>query len=153
MNEQQLYSRVLTRLELLQREGGTSFRLEETPQERVIRVSSERPSGGAPVVIEVERDDLLGLTIGEAAHFELYGKPGRDDLPDEVAEWIEAVLRGGFKETIFWRNTEIAKSELRIAVKGSTQRIKYRSGMSSLLPIGRLRKEERNYEAYSRTRN
>ena len=148
MNEQQLYEELVMRLELLRRNRGSSLRLEEEPQERVIRISSKRSSGAARVVIEVEREDLLGVTIGEAAHFELYGKRGDIDLPDEAIDWVEAVLRGGFTETIFWRKNEIAKSELRIAVKGSSQRITYHRGVSSLLPHGRLRKEERNYHAY-----
>lgn len=150
MNEQLVYERLIARLGRLQRESGTPFKIEQEPGERVVRISSERASVTAPIVIEVERDDLVSLTIGEAAHFELYGKSSDVDLTvEEVTDWVKAVLRGGLTETIFWRDDEVAKSELHIVVEGSDQKIRYHSGVSSLLPFRKPRRESRSYQAYS----
>jgi hypothetical protein len=148
VSERRIYEQLVQELRALQLESGTVFRIEQDPGGLIAGVlSNRRSSTTAPIVIEVERDDLVSLTIGEAAHLELYGKPA--DLKAEVIDWVRAVLRGSFTETILWRDDKVARSELRIVVAGSEQKVRYYSGITSLLPLGRLRKEARRYEAYS----
>jgi len=119
-------------LRILQRERGTAFRIEQAPEERIVRILSNRSSKTtAPIVIEVERNDLVSLTIGEAAHLELYGKPTDLEVIAEVIDWVRAVLRGDFTETIFWRDDKVAKSELCITAKGSERR----SGITPEFPV------------------
>jgi hypothetical protein len=148
MSERRIYEQLVQELRALQLESGTVFRIEQDPGGLIAGVLSiRRSSTTAPIVIEVERDDLVSLTIGEAAHLELCGKPA--DLKADVIDWVRAVLRGSFTETILWRDDKVARSELRIVVAGSEQKVRYYSGITSLLQLGRLRKEARRYEAYS----
>ena len=108
----------------------------------MILVVPDEDSRSAPVTIHLERDDLVSITIGEAAQVELYDKQGVMYLMGEILAWITAVLDGDFVEVIHRRHGRVVGSRLNLVVDGVTQAVTYREG---LFPLVGTQREKRHY--------
>jgi hypothetical protein len=106
-----------------------------------------RNPNAARVTVHVGDENEVELTLGEAAHFELW-LPRRKapELLPLLERIVGAVVEGRFEETVWFLGENAVRSEGRVQLEDRTERIHYRNLFPSLVPW--KKRSQRSYEAY-----